>query len=125
MGSIVTGFMGGGSSPGQEAQMQALKQGGRDYNDYRQQAMQARLNLLGSAMLPFQGANNMLETLWGDPNQKRHFGPFGHRPQPPQTPMGQQAQQMRPTQQNDDDPGSRLLDPLGLFSSKGPIGGLF
>jgi len=116
MGSIVSGFMGGGSSPGQEAQMQAVKQGGHDYQNYRQHAMQARLNMLGSAMMPFQGANNMLETLWGDPNPHRQG--FGQRPPRPQTPMGQQAQVQAQPQQRDDD-GASWLDPLGIFSKGG------
>jgi hypothetical protein len=127
MGSIVSGMMGGGSSPGQEAQMQAVKQGGQDYQNYRPQAMQARLNMLGSAMLPFQGANNMLETLWGDPNQKPARKPLTWGGHQPATPMGQQAQQMQsqPQKGYGDDPASNFLDPLGIFAPGGLVGGLF
>jgi hypothetical protein len=65
MGGIISGIFGGGSSPGQDAQMQGLKASREDIQAYRPEAMQARLNLLSDASSPYQGANNALETMYG------------------------------------------------------------
>lgn len=127
MGSILSGIMGGGSSPGQQAQMQGLKATQQDLQSYRPEAMQARLNLLSNASAPYQGMNNALETLWGAPQaspqglgQLRSMGTSGSRvmghdlPQqlgPPQM-VGSDPRYTRPSEP---DPVSQVLDPLNLF----------
>lgn len=115
MGGLISGLLGGGSSDGQQQQMQALKASRRDIQAYRPEAMQARLNALNNMTSAFQGANNALETLWGDPNAKPKPQPqrmMGHElPQemPYQSPMPQQQQS---------DFGFNPLDPLGIFGRR-------
>lgn len=67
MGSILGGILGGGSSPGQAQQEAALRNATEAYRQYRPEAMQARLNAMGTISNAYQGANNALETLWGAP----------------------------------------------------------
>ncbi len=118
MGGLISGILGGGSSDGQQQQMQALKASRDDIQRYRPEAMQARLNALNNMTSAFQGANNALETLWGDPNAKPK--PVGGGPQRmmghdlPREPYPQQQQPQAPQQQG----GFNLLDPLGIFGGK-------
>ncbi len=124
MGSIISGIFGGGSSPGQEGQMQALKASRNDIQQLRPELMQAKLNALKNMTDAYRGTNNALETLWGDPNAKparvggqpqqpqRMFGhdmPQGPMPQPgPQQGPPQPGQQPRPVL-------SQVFDPAGVF----------
>lgn len=137
MGSILGGIMGGGSSPGQDAQMQGLKATQQDLQAYRPEAMQARLNLLSNASTAYQGMNNALQTLWGPkagpqaPGQQLRGG-FGHPPQRmmghdlPQGPFpgpmtSQQASAAEghyTRRPNDPDPMGQILDPLNIFGGR-------
>ncbi len=129
MGGLISGLLGGGSSPGQEQQMNALKASRSDIQAYRPEAMQARLNALRAMTDAYGGANNALETLWGAPPGQgvgaRAKGParqvpqrmFGH--EMPQQPMPQ------PSRSGLDNPPPingdgdfNPLDPLGLFRGR-------
>lgn len=119
MGGLISGLLGGGSSDGQQQQMQALKASREDIQRYRPEAMQARLNALNNMTSAFQGSNNALETLWGDPNAQKPA------PQAPQRMMGHDLPQEMPYQgpmqgppQGDQPGGFNLLDPLGVFGRK-------
>jgi hypothetical protein len=121
MGSLISGLFGGGSSPGQDAQMGALKASRDDIQRYRPEAMQARINALNNMTSSFQGANNALETLWGDPNAPKSTGA-----PPPQRMMGHDLPQEMPYQQGPMSPppqsqqggGFNPLDPLGIFGKR-------
>lgn len=143
MGSILGGLLGGGSSPGQEAQMNAIHGSVQDYQTYRQEAAQALLNTLNQANSAYQGTNNALETLYGQPTQKQGNGlpSFGAplqraqataQPSPsPSRTIGSAAagfaSPMNNAQRHREDPVQTavgaVFDPAGLFT-KG-IGGLF
>jgi len=129
MGSILSGITGGGSSPGQDAQMQGLKATQQDLQSYRPEAMQARLNLLSNASAPYQGMNNALETLWGAPQTPQQGigqlrGSYGPSPQ---RMMGHDMprQELPPPQHVGSDPNyvgqqgpdmmDQFLDPLNIF----------
>lgn len=124
MGGLISGLLGGGSSPGQDQQMGALKAARGDIQAYRPEAMQARLNALGNMTSAFQGANNALETLWGAPQQPRERSMQLPQRQPrrmmghdlPQQPMnpGPAPQPQRSQLSSNFNP----LDPLGLFGGK-------
>ncbi len=119
MGGLISGLLGGGNSDGQQQQMQALKASREDIQRYRPEAMQARLNALNNMTSAFQGANNALETLWGDPNAKIGGPPQGGRP--PQRMMGHDLPQQQPMPQpgpQQQGGGFNLLDPLGIFGGK-------
>lgn len=90
MGGIISGILGGGSSPGQQQQQQALKASRADIQQYRPEAMQARLNALKNMTDAYGGTQNALETLWGDPNAKPRIGG------PPQRMMGHDLPQGGP-----------------------------
>lgn len=143
MGSLVSGIFGGGSSPGQQAQMNAIHGSVGDYQTYRQEMAQALLNTLNTANSAYQGANNALETAWGAPTPKTGWGPGqgsfrGPSSQPMPTPQPSNVgsalggalkggSAMGNAPQGRSDPfitaGQAVLDPGGLFT-KG-IGGLF
>lgn len=125
MGSIISGIFGGGSSPGQDAQMGALRASREDIQRYRTEAMQARLNALNNMTSAFQGANNALETLWGAPPE----APVGHLEalrQKPRRMLGHDLPQDIPNQpqglpQNPNPPqdgGFNPLGPFGFFGGK-------
>lgn len=138
MGSILGGLLGGGSSPGQDAQMNAIHGSVQDYQTYRQEAAQALLNTLNQANSAYQGTNNALETLYGQPTQKQGNGlpSFGAplqraqataQPSPART-IGSAgfASPMDNAQRREDPVQTAVgavFDPAGLFT-KG-IGGLF
>ncbi len=124
MGSIISGIFGGGESAGQQQQMQALRASRDDIQRYRPEAMQARLNALNNMTAAFQGANNALETLWGDPSAKpAGVGGLTRRPQRmlghdlPQ-PYASAPQQAPPQQQSQGMMGFNPLDPLGIFGRR-------
>jgi hypothetical protein len=119
MGGLISGILGGGESAGQQQQMQALKASREDLQAYRPEAMQARLNALNNMTSAFQGGNNALETLWGDPNAKAPgVGGLTRAPQRmmghdlPQQPI--QPQQARPQGMM----GFNPIDPLGIFGRR-------
>ncbi len=123
MGGLISGILGGGSSGGQQQQMQALKASREDIQRYRPEAMQARLNALNNMTSAFQGANNALETLWGDPNAKPQA--VGGLTAAPRRMMGHELPQQQPPQQPQQSPqkpqgmmGFNPLDPLGLFGRR-------
>jgi hypothetical protein len=119
MGGLISGLLGGGSSPGQDQQMGALKAARGDIQAYRPEAMQARLNALNNMTSAFQGGNNALETLWGDPNAPKSTGA-----PPPQRMMGHDLPQETPyqgpmsPQPSPQGGGFNLLDPLGIFGKR-------
>ena len=77
MGGIISGILGGGSSPGQEAQMAGIQQSREGINRYRPELMQAYTNLLSNASAAYQPMNNALETMYGGrPNPKMDKGSF-------------------------------------------------
>lgn len=118
MGGLISGILGGGNSAGQQQQMGALKAARGDIQAYRPEAMQARLNALNNMTSAFQGANNALETLWGDPNRKVGAP---RTPAQPQRMMGHDLpQQMPPSPgpQQQEDFGFNPLDPLGIFGRR-------
>ena len=81
MGSILGGILGGGSSPGQAQQEAALRNATEAYKQYRPEAMQARLNAMGTISNAYQGANNALETMWGAPPAAPNgLSNFRHQP---------------------------------------------
>ncbi len=124
MGSILGGIFGGGSSPGQDAQMQGLHAARADIQKYRPEAMQAALNAMSNASTGYQGANNALQTLWGPHSESQSFGQkmhgsygptperaMGHdMPQPEPEPV-----QGRPTGGQGPNPVMSFLDPAGIF----------
>lgn len=126
MGGLLSGILGGGESPGQQAQMAGLQQSREGIERYRPEAMQAHLNLLSNASKAYQPMNNALETMYGGRgtnkpptigDYKPMGGPMGGMsPQGPPGPQG--PPQGRPGAQGGfgagDLPGF-LLDPLGLF----------
>lgn len=121
MGGMLSGILGGGSSPGQQQQQQALQASRADIQAYRPEAMQARLNALANATSSYQGANNALETLWGAPEEK---GPpslsiGGVRPMPKRM-MGHDLPQQGPAPQQPSQGygGPSLIDPLGIFGGR-------
>lgn len=145
MGGILGGILGGGSSPGQQAQMQGIKGSVQDYQTYRQEMAQALLNTLNTANSSYQGANNGLATLYGAPathsngsappavwSQAAAHRASAQAPQhtaaspqigaPTGSPMGN-----APHHQSQPDPfltaAGAVFDPAGVFT-KG-IGGLF
>ncbi len=122
MGSLLSGILGGGSSPGQEQQAAALKASRADIQRLRPELMQAKLNALGNMTSAYQGSNNALETLWGAPQQggpSPLLGKIGGSPtrmlghdMPQEAPRPQQAPSQQPFQ------GGSLLDPLGIFGRR-------
>lgn len=126
MGGLLSGILGGGSSPGQEAQMAGLRQSREGIERYRPEAMQAHLNLLSNASKAYQPMNNALETMYGGRGPKPPtigdmappggMAPPPGQPQPPQPSQG--PSQGQPQGQGGfgmkDLPGF-LLDPIGLF----------
>lgn len=126
MGGLLSGILGGGSSPGQEAQMAGLRQSREGIERYRPEAMQAHLNLLSNASKAYQPMNNALETMYGGRGPKPPtigdmappggIAPPPGQPQPPQPSQG--PSQGQPQGQGGfgmkDLPGF-LLDPIGLF----------
>lgn len=121
MGGLISGIFGGGSSPGQEKQMAALRASREDIQRYRPEAMQARLNALNNMTSAFQGTNNALETLWGDPNAKPPG--VGGLTRGPQRMLGHDLpQQASPAPQPQQKPqgmmGFNPLDPLGIFGRR-------
>lgn len=131
MGSMLSGLFGGGSSPGQQQQTQAIKASRADIQRLRPELMQAKLNALRSATEAYQGTNNALETLWGDPNAKPMGAPqrmMGHDlPQGPSIglAMGKaigQGSGFGPRPQRAPSPVQQgisfALDPLNLFKGR-------
>ncbi len=124
MFGFLSSLFGGGESSGQQKQMQALRASREDIQRYRPEAMQARLNALNNMTSAFQGANNALETLWGDPNAKAPGvggltrGPqrmLGHDlPQP----YANQGPSQPPQQKPQGMMGFNPLDPLGIFGRR-------
>lgn len=127
MGGLISGLLGGGSSDGQQQQMNAIKASREDIQAYRPEAMQARLNALKSMTDAYGGTQNALETLWGAPQVGQGTGRnlklppkrmMGH--DMPQQPMPQAVPQ-RPTQPPYQPPSGgdfNILDPLGIFGGK-------
>jgi hypothetical protein len=132
MGSILGGILGGGSSPGQDAQMQGLKASQADLQAYRPEAMQARLNALSNMSTAYQGANNALQTLWGAPPSNLpadrlqgmgSIGPtmMGHPMPSPGPSQGTSPQAVATGGSHfadEYDPVMRLLDPAGIFGGR-------
>ncbi len=122
MGSMISGILGGGQSPGQQAQMQGIQASREDIQRYRPEAMQAALNAFAQASSAYQPMNNMLETMYGGgggakpPPDFRNFKPMP-RTAPPQgaAPPAQPGRpQGRPDPYNNN-VGLQLLDPAGIF----------
>jgi hypothetical protein len=125
MGGLLSGILGGGSSPGQEAQMAGLKQSREGIQRYRPEAMQAHLNLLSNASKAYQPMNNALETMYGGrgpkpptigdagPPEGAPYAPPGQPAAPPGQPEQPQGRPQQPPTAFDG--VSFLLDPLGLF----------
>lgn len=127
MGGLLSGILGGGSSPGQEAQMAGLRQSREGIERYRPEMMQAHLNLLSNASKAYQPMNNALETMYGGRGPKPptigDMAPPGGMapPQPPQgPPQGAPQGQPQGGPQGQRGFGAKdlpgfLLDPIGLF----------
>lgn len=75
MGGMISGLLGGGSSAGQEAQMAEMAKAREAIQQYRPEAMNARLNALRNASGAYQGANNALETMYGGGGGGPSLGP--------------------------------------------------
>ncbi len=126
MGGLISGLLGGGSSPGQEQQMNAIKASRGDIQAYRPEAMQARLNALSSMTGAYGGAQNALETLWGAPQTGQNVG--RQLRLPPKRMLGHDLPQRPPPQQNpypgknsapvNSEGDFNLLDPLGIFGGR-------
>lgn len=96
MGGLISGVLGGGSSPGQEEQMRQLKVSREAIQAYRPEAMQARLNALSNMSTAYQGANNALQTMYGGA-PKSNPGPYTALPsQPSQRFMGHEMPGPKP-----------------------------
>ncbi len=131
MGSILSGVLGGGSSAGQDAQMQGLHAARADIQKYRPEAMQAALNAMSNASSGYQGANNALETLWGTPSSPPSVGQQlsskdnGYGPTP-QRMMGHDLPQQGPDVGTDpryvaprgNPQSGKLWDPFGILGGK-------
>lgn len=123
MGGLISGLLGGGSSPGQEAQMNAIKASREDIQRYRPEAMQAALNAFSQAASAYQPMNNMLETMYGGGPKAPVGGPYRPMPRTPQGPAPQLPQGPAPGGQRPGAPrdpysgnmAAQLLDPAGLF----------
>lgn len=124
MGGLISGILGGGSSPGQEAQMAGLRQSKEGIDRYRPEMMQAHLNLLSNASKAYQPMNNALETMYGGRGPKPptigDLRPQGAPPAaPPNLPpqnLGYSTQQFGgPHRPSMSDIPQYLLDPLGVF----------
>lgn len=125
MGSILGGILGGGSSPGQAQQEAALRNATEAYRQYRPEAMQARLNAMGTISNAYQGANNALETMWGTPSADKgspaeRLKGGGLRAMNPSQPVGPPPPRL--PEQRPGGASSRggldmsfFMDPLGLF----------
>jgi hypothetical protein len=124
MGGIISGILGGGSSPGQEAQMEGLKQSRAGIQRYRPEIMQAHLNLLSNASKAYQPMNNALETMYGGRGPKPSQpapGPQGGPPaggaapnQPPRF-MGHDVPPQGQPTGGPYDQIYNFLDPAGIF----------
>lgn len=90
MGGLISGILGGGSSPGQEAQMAGLRQSKEGIDRYRPESMQAYLNLLSNASKAYQPMNNALETMYGGRGPKPSTIGDAMPANAPQAPMGPQ-----------------------------------
>ena len=130
MGGLISGILGGGSSPGQEAQMAGIQRSREDINRYRPELMQAYSNLLSNASAAYQPMNNALETMYGGrPGPKmgkesfksdqgtgpgRAVGRFmGH-----DLPSQPQAPSQGSSGGNSSDPLYSLLDPANIFGGR-------
>jgi hypothetical protein len=144
MGGMLSGLLGGGESAGQEAQLASMAASREDIQQYRPEAMQARINALKNASGAYQGANNALQTMYGgapgaapgpmakmqgqfgamsDSGPKRFMG--HDLPAHPQgmvqggaggPPTGGPGQPRRPGHQPDAlDTAFMMMDPLGIF----------
>lgn len=127
MGSMISGLLGGGSSPGQQQQMQALQASRGDIQQLRPELMQAKLNALANATSAYQGSNNALETLWGDPNAAPQGPPQGRTGMPrrmmghdlPQDSGGQSWQAPPQRRASPIAQGiSTVMDPLNFFGGR-------
>lgn len=122
MGGIISGILGGGSSPGQQAQQQGLQQSRAGLHAYRPEMMQAHLNLLSNASKAYQPMNNALETMYGGRGNKPptlgDYKPMS-APGAPPMPQGGPPQQGPPQGPSGGSShpsmGQFMLDPLGLF----------
>jgi hypothetical protein len=133
MGGILDGILGGGSkSDSQEAQLKAMENSARQLQQYRQEAMQGRMNVMNQAAGAYQGANNALQTMYGgrkDPNPamvgESVGGKFGRQPGAPQPEVSPMANPVAgnpqaPPQAQGGGVGfgdviGTVLDPLGFF----------
>lgn len=129
MGSLISGFLGGGQSDAQAGQTAALQQARDAAHQYRPEAMQARLNLLNKASGAYQGMNNALETMYGGRGGGKVGGGFAEHgaPQPPDGrlptfgghPMPQQPQGPQPQgAPRQGGGGFNLLDPLDILGRR-------
>lgn len=130
MGGLISGILGGGNSGAQEAQMAELQKARQAIQQYRPEAMQARLNALSNISTAYQPMNNAMETMYGGrpapgplkPKDGQKF--MGHEMpndtgSPPGAPSPQpSAQRGRPPigQGNGwEDSAAMLVDPIGIF----------
>jgi hypothetical protein len=121
----------GGNSQAQEAQQRELAEARRAIQQYRPEAMQARINAFNNASSSYQGANNALQTMYGGrppaqtPGQRigAQFTPqraMGHEiPESAYAPRPEQ-QQRRPRLGEGngwEDTAAVMIDPAGIFRS--------
>lgn len=139
MGGLISGILGGGSSAGQEAQLAEMAKAREAIQQYRPEAMNARINAMKNAQGAYQGANNALETMYGggsgpslSPTAKIEGALAGTRPKRfmghdlPTAPMaptpgvgGQPRPQGHPGKPPPDaaDAAFMMLDPLNIFGA--------
>jgi hypothetical protein len=130
MGGLISGILGGGESEAQAAQQKELAAARQAMQQYRPEAMQARINLFNNASSAYQGANNALETMYGGRSKPDPWGSMRGRtgePQKPQVVMGHempqqpipgQVTQQRPRIGEGDgweDTAAQFIDPAGIF----------
>ncbi len=130
MGGMISGLLGGGESGAQAAQQAELAKARQAIQDYRPEAMQARLNLFNNASTAYQGANNALETMYGGRSGPKPTGlaalagggvaakkpevVMGH--EMPQQPMPGQKPRPKIGEGNGwEDTAAQFIDPIGIF----------
>lgn len=74
MGGIIGGIFGGsGNTEAERGQLESLRNAAMAFQQYRPEAMQARLNALSNISTAYQPANNLLETMYGGSGQNQGF----------------------------------------------------